>query len=150
MDAKTLEKGIILNFPALVEYSDNGIISKRIIDKPAGNITLFSFDEGQKLSEHTAPFDALAQVIEGNAEILIDQKSYFLKTDESIIMPANIPHAVKAPEMLRQRGASHAGVKIFDKIFAIVSFDFLFCFSNVHLMKSFPIASVFNFLRRAK
>ena len=72
-----------------------------ILKKTSGNVTLFSFDKGQSLSEHTAPFDALIQVIEGDTEILIDQKSFFLKTGESIIMPANIPHAVKAPEKFK-------------------------------------------------
>jgi len=86
----------ILEFASLVEYSANGIISKRILDKKTGNVSLFSFDEGQQLSEHSAPFDALVQVIEGEAEILINKVPFVLKAGQSIIMPANIPHAVKA------------------------------------------------------
>ena len=71
-------------------------MSKRIIQKPSGNISLFAFDKGQELSEHSAPFDALLQVLEGESEVLIAGKSFFLKGGESIILPANIPHAVKA------------------------------------------------------
>jgi quercetin dioxygenase-like cupin family protein len=86
----------VFDFKKEVDYSDNGIVSKRVLDKAVGNITLFSFDAGQRLSEHTAPFDAFIQVIEGNAEILIDGKPFQLQAGESIIMPANIPHAVNA------------------------------------------------------
>jgi quercetin dioxygenase-like cupin family protein len=93
---ESFETARIFDLSQEVEYSGNGIISKRVIDKAVGNITLFSFDEGQRLSEHTAPFDAFIQVIEGQAEILIDGKPYALKAGNSIIMPANIPHAVNA------------------------------------------------------
>jgi quercetin dioxygenase-like cupin family protein len=96
METKSFEKSMILNFNELVEYSENGIISKIVLEKKTGNITLFSFDQGQRLSEHTAPFDAVVQIIEGSAEIIIDKKSNILKSGESIIMPANIPHAVNA------------------------------------------------------
>lgn len=84
-----------------VEYSENGIISKRILEQKNGNISLFSFDKGQKLSEHTAPFDAVIQVLEGQAEIIIGGKSHHLETPEFIIMPANIPHAVLATEKFK-------------------------------------------------
>jgi quercetin dioxygenase-like cupin family protein len=80
----------------LVDYSANGIVSKRVLEKKTGNITLFAFDEGQKLSEHTAPFDAIVQVIEGQGEIIINGKSFLLDAGKSIIMPANNPHAVNA------------------------------------------------------
>jgi len=96
METKTFEKATILNFPKLVEYSDNGITSKRVLEKSTGNVTLFSFDQGQKLSEHTAPFDALIQVLEGEAQITINHEPHHLKAGEAIIMPANIPHAVDA------------------------------------------------------
>lgn len=98
METNTFEKGKILDFNQLVEYSTNGIISKKVLDNKSGNVTLFSFDKGQRLSEHTAPFDALVQVIDGNAEIIIDGKSNQLKPGQSIIMPANITHAVNAVE----------------------------------------------------
>jgi quercetin dioxygenase-like cupin family protein len=101
MESKTFESAKIFDFTNEVEYSSNGIISKRILDKTVGNITLFSFDKEQRLSEHTAPFDAFVQVIEGNAEIIIDGKSFNLISGQSIIMPANIPHAVNAPEKFK-------------------------------------------------
>jgi quercetin dioxygenase-like cupin family protein len=87
-----------LNFSNLIEYSKEGITSKRIIQRDTGNITLFAFDKDQQLSEHTAPFDALVQLIEGKAEINIDGRKHFLEKGDSIIMPANIPHAVYASE----------------------------------------------------
>jgi quercetin dioxygenase-like cupin family protein len=101
MENKSFETSKIFNFTNEVEYSDNGIISKRVLDKAVGTITLFSFDAGQRLSEHTAPYDAFIQVIEGTAEILIAGISYTLKAGESIIMPANIPHAVNAKERFK-------------------------------------------------
>ena len=96
MDIKPIKPPSILNFIDMVAYSADGIISKRILEKQTGNITLFSFDQGQKLSEHTAPFDAMVQVLEGESEISINTKTYILKAGESIIMPANVPHAVYA------------------------------------------------------
>lgn len=86
----------IFDFSKKVDYSTDGIVSKKIIQKPVGNITLFAFDKGQELSEHSAPFDALIQVLDGNAQIIIDKKPYEVSAGNSIIMPANIPHAVKA------------------------------------------------------
>lgn len=85
-----------MNFKTDFGYSDGSIISKMIIKKEAGNVTLFSFDEGQSLSEHTAPFDALVQIVEGKAEIHINKVPYELSEGESIVMPADIPHAVVA------------------------------------------------------
>ena len=96
MEINIFEKATILDFPNLVDYSANGIVSKRVLEKKTGNITLFAFDEEQKLSEHTAPFDAVVQIIEGRAEIIINGKSFLLETGKSIILPANIPHAVSA------------------------------------------------------
>ena len=88
----------IFDFSQKVDYSSDGIVSKRIIQKPTGNITLFAFDKGQELSEHSAPFDALVQVMEGNAQILINRQPFDLEKGQSIIMPANIPHGLKALE----------------------------------------------------
>jgi quercetin dioxygenase-like cupin family protein len=96
MGTTIFEKATILDFPTLVEYSVNGIVSKIILERKTGNVTLFAFDEGQKLSEHTAPFDAMVQVIEGKGEIIINGKSFLLDEGKSIIMPANNPHAVNA------------------------------------------------------
>lgn len=92
----TFNHSEIFEFANRIEYSPDGIVSKRIIQKPTGNVSLFSFDKGQQLSEHTAPFDALIQVLEGQAEILINGKAYELSAGQAIIMPANIPHAVNA------------------------------------------------------
>ncbi len=85
-------------FSDSISYQVDGIVSKKIIQKEKGNITLFAFDAGQKLSEHTAPFDALAQVMQGNAEIVIGGTPNLIKAGQSIVMPANIPHAVNANE----------------------------------------------------
>jgi quercetin dioxygenase-like cupin family protein len=101
METNIFEKATILNFTELVEYSSNGIVSKRVLEKKTGNVTLFAFDKEQKLSEHTAPFDAMVQVIEGKGEILINGKSFILDAGKSIIMPANIPHAVNAVERFK-------------------------------------------------
>jgi quercetin dioxygenase-like cupin family protein len=96
METNLFETAKIMNFNQLVDYSENGIVSKRVLEKKTGNVSLFSFDQGQKLSEHTAPFDAMVQVIEGEAEILINQQPFCLTAGESIIMPANVPHALNA------------------------------------------------------
>jgi len=80
----------------LVAYQMGSVVSRTIIDKKTGTVTLFSFDTGQGLSEHTAPFDALVYVLDGEAEITISGKSLRLKEGELTIMPANQPHALKA------------------------------------------------------
>ncbi|TVQ90701.1 MAG: cupin domain-containing protein [Bacteroidetes bacterium] len=91
----------IINFKKDIEYASNSVVSKRVLEQKTGNITLFSFDKGQKLSEHSAPFDAMVQVAEGQVEITIDKKPYILKEGETIIMPANIPHALLAVEKFK-------------------------------------------------
>ena len=101
MEKSTFEPGNIFRFSDSVEYSADGIISKRVLDKPVGTVTLFSFDKGQRLSTHSAPFDAMVQVIEGSAEIIINDVQYLLHTGDSIIMPAGIPHAVNATEKFK-------------------------------------------------
>ncbi|HOE64023.1 MAG TPA: cupin domain-containing protein [Candidatus Sumerlaeota bacterium] len=80
----------------LVEYQNNAIVSREIIRKNTGTITIFAFDEGQGLSEHTAPFDAFIQILDGEAEVTISGKPTKVSFGESIIMPANEPHSVKA------------------------------------------------------
>ena len=89
-------KGKVLNLEEMVEYSSGGVISKQILKNQSGNITLFSFDQGQGLTEHTAPFDAVVQILDGEAEILIGGNPNLVKKGESIIMPANITHALQA------------------------------------------------------
>ncbi|MBA7515349.1 hypothetical protein ES705_07388 [subsurface metagenome] len=90
------EKSRIYNINNSVDYSQGAIVSKIVEKKDTGSVTLFAFEKGQYLSEHTAPYDALLHIIEGNAKIMIDTKSYLLKEGDMIIMPANIPHAVEA------------------------------------------------------
>ncbi|MCP8306121.1 MAG: cupin domain-containing protein [archaeon] len=80
----------------LVDYQEGAVVSRTIIDKKTGTVTLFAFDEGQGLSEHTAPFDALVYLLDGEAEIVISGKNLRLKEGEMAIMPANQPHALKA------------------------------------------------------
>ena len=86
---------------SLIEYSDDSIISKMILDTPAGTITLFAFDKGQKLSEHTAPYNAVVQVLDGSAELTIGGKNVIVPAGHIIIMPANVPHAVTAEEKFK-------------------------------------------------
>lgn len=80
----------------LVDYQEGSVVSRTIIDKNAGTVTLFAFGEGQGLSEHTAPFDALVYLVDGEAEVFVSGKAHHLKEGEMIIMPANAPHALKA------------------------------------------------------
>jgi len=84
-----------------VNYSKQSVVSKAVLKKQTGNVTLFAFDKGEGLSEHTAPFDAMVQVIDGLAEITIGGQPHILKEGESIIMPANITHALKAIERFK-------------------------------------------------
>jgi quercetin dioxygenase-like cupin family protein len=80
----------------LVNYQDGAIVSREIVKKPTGNVTIFAFDEGQGLSEHSAPFDALVHVLEGEVEIMIAGQRHQLRGGETILMPAGQPHALKA------------------------------------------------------
>jgi quercetin dioxygenase-like cupin family protein len=84
-----------------VQYAEGSVVSKIIIRNERGNVTLFSFDKGEFLSEHTAPFDAIVQVLDGVGEVVIDGKSFELNVGESIIMPANVRHAVVAKEQFK-------------------------------------------------
>ncbi len=95
MGTKELIKGSFIA-KERVEYANESIVSQQIIKNSAGNITLFSFDKDEQLSEHTAPFDALCQILDGEAQIRIANQTYTLKEGEMIIMPANIPHALYA------------------------------------------------------
>jgi len=80
----------------LIEYQKASVVSRTVIDKDTGTVTLFAFDEKQGLSEHTAPYDALVQILDGEAEITISGKAHLLNEGEMIIMPANQPHALSA------------------------------------------------------
>lgn len=86
----------VFSLPDMVNYQAGAVVSRTLIDKPQGTITLFSFGAGQGLSEHTAPFDAMVYILDGEAEIMISGKLFLVKSGEMIIMPANKPHALKA------------------------------------------------------
>lgn len=85
----------------MVDYQKDAVVSKTIIEKKTGTVTLFAFDQGQGLSEHTAPFDALVEVIDGEVEIKISGNPFHLKQGEMIIMPANKPHSLKAVTQIK-------------------------------------------------
>jgi quercetin dioxygenase-like cupin family protein len=91
---KNMQK--ILRLNDLSEYQKDSVVSRMILNKKSGTVTLFAFDKGQSLSEHTAPFDALVQVIDGEAEITISGESFAVTMGEMVVMPANQPHALKA------------------------------------------------------
>ncbi|MFC1891284.1 cupin domain-containing protein [Thermodesulfobacteriota bacterium] len=84
------------NLAEMVSYQDNSVVSKTLVEKDTGTVTLFAFDEGQGLSEHAAPFDAMVHVLDGEVEIKISGVPFVLSQGEMIIMPANDPHALKA------------------------------------------------------
>jgi quercetin dioxygenase-like cupin family protein len=86
----------VLAVKDMIDYQEGSIVSRVILKSDAGNVTLFAFDLGQELSEHSAPYDALVQVLDGEVEIRISGKPFVLKSGEAIIMPANDPHAVLA------------------------------------------------------
>ena len=89
------------NLADLIEYAADSVVSKTILDKPAGTITLFAFDKGQKLSEHMAPYDAVVQILDGRARLTIGGKQKQVLSGQIIIMPGNVPHAVTADEKFK-------------------------------------------------
>jgi quercetin dioxygenase-like cupin family protein len=91
----------ILALVEMVNYQDGAVVSRQITKAETGNVTLFAFDQDQGLSEHTAPFDALVHILEGEAQVMISGKPFDLKTGEAIIMPANEPHALKAAQKFK-------------------------------------------------
>jgi quercetin dioxygenase-like cupin family protein len=92
----TAPKSQVLKMADLTTYQDGSVVSRQITKADAGNVTLFAFDAGQELSEHTAPFDALVHILDGEAEVRISGVSFALSAGDAIIMPANEPHAVIA------------------------------------------------------
>ena len=87
---------VVLGLKELVSYQKGSVVSREIIHKSTGTVTLFAFDVGQGLSEHTAPYDALVYIVEGEAEVTISGRSHILKEGEMVIMPGNQPHGLKA------------------------------------------------------
>jgi quercetin dioxygenase-like cupin family protein len=94
---KMANQGVyVVRARGLVDYHNDSVVSRTLIDKKGGTVTVFAFDEHQGLSEHSAPYDALVQIIEGEAEITISGNPYLVRKGEMIIMPADEPHALKA------------------------------------------------------
>ncbi len=101
METNEFEKGKKFSFNKSIQYAEKAVVSKHILKKETGNISLFAFDKGEGLSEHTAPFDAVVFIVDGKADIIIDGTSNILEAGETIIMPANIRHALKAVEKFK-------------------------------------------------
>jgi len=94
-------RGQVVNLAELVAYQEGSVVSRTIIDTKTGTVTLFAFDQEQGLSEHTAPFDALVYILDGEAEISISGKSSTVRAGEMLIMPANDPHALRAEQRFK-------------------------------------------------
>jgi quercetin dioxygenase-like cupin family protein len=94
-------RGKTLDLAKGIEYSDGSVVSKTLLDKKTGTLTLFSFAEGQGLSEHTSPYDATVQIIEGEAELTIGGNPVIAKAGELVIMPAGVPHSVRAKKRFK-------------------------------------------------
>jgi quercetin dioxygenase-like cupin family protein len=89
-------KGKVLQLKDLVNYNEGTVASRMIISRKSGNITIFSFDENEGLSEHTAPFDAVVTILDGECEVWVSGQTYPMKEGDTIIFPANVPHALSA------------------------------------------------------
>lgn len=94
-------RGQIIDMAGFVEYAGGAVVSKTLLDKKAGTLTLFSFDQGQGLSEHTSPYDATVLVVEGTATLVIGGKPVVARTGEMVIMPAGVPHSLRAEERFK-------------------------------------------------
>ncbi|NLJ82634.1 MAG: cupin domain-containing protein [Bacteroidales bacterium] len=101
MSTNNFSKSQVVQLKNQVQYQTGSIVSRIVVKRAGGNLTLFAFDKGQFLSEHTAAFDAVIQILEGEAEIVIGGEPFHLKENDTIIMPANIPHAVNALEQFK-------------------------------------------------
>ena len=95
-DAREALGGQVLRLEELVEYGAGTVASRMIVNNPAGSLTIFAFDEGEGLSEHTAPFDAVVTILDGETEVWVDGTTHTMQRGETIIFPANVPHALSA------------------------------------------------------
>jgi quercetin dioxygenase-like cupin family protein len=86
---------------SMVGYQDGSVVSRTLVDKPVGTVTMFSFEEGQGLSEHTAPYDALVQILDGEAAITVGGQPMTAKAGDMVLMPANVPHALRAEQRFK-------------------------------------------------
>lgn len=93
--------GEAVDLASLVDYASGSIVSRQLAKNDAGTLTLFAFDTGQGLSEHSAPFDAVVHILDGEAELIIGGNAVVAKTGQLVIMPADVPHAVKAPQRFK-------------------------------------------------
>jgi quercetin dioxygenase-like cupin family protein len=93
--------GEALDLAGLVSYAEGSIVSRTVVENQAGTVTLFAFDAGQRLSAHTAPFDALVQVLDGEGKFIVDGKAQAVKAGQVLLMPANVTHAVEAVRRFR-------------------------------------------------
>lgn len=93
----TAPKSEVFQLAGMVTYQEGSVVSRQITKSDSGNVTLFAFDKDQELSEHTSPYDALVHMLEGQAEIRIGGKAFLLGAGEIIVMPADVPHGLKAP-----------------------------------------------------
>jgi len=98
---KPVGKAKVMKIERLVDYQEGAIVSRTLIDKKAGTVTVFAFDEGQGLSEHAAPYDALVTLLDGKAEVVISGKSLQVRAGGMVILPANEPHALKATKKFK-------------------------------------------------
>lgn len=105
-------RGKTIDMAGFVDYAGGSVVSKTLLDKKAGTLTLFSFDQGQGLSEHTSPYDATVLVVDGEATLVIGGKPIVAKTGEMVIMPAGVPHSLRAEKrfkmllvMIREKAA---------------------------------------------
>lgn len=95
------KKSVVVKLESLVDYQEGAVVSRTLIDKKAGTITVFAFDEGQGLSEHVAPYDALVNVLDGQVEIVISGKAFTVNAGEMLFLPANEPHALRATKKFK-------------------------------------------------
>lgn len=98
--SQAIESGL-LDLRAGLEYQDGGIVSRILLKQPAGSVTAFAFDAGQELSEHTCPYDALLQVLDGEADVTIGGEPHHLAAGQIVKLPAHVPHAVQAPQRFK-------------------------------------------------
>ncbi len=99
--SNNIPAGRAVNLAGAIDYAADAVVSKTLVDHPAGTITVFAFDRGQGLSEHTAPFDAVVQALEGSAEILLAGRPAALSAGELFVMPAGVPHALRAVQRFK-------------------------------------------------
>lgn len=96
-----LGEGNVFSAVDSIQYSSNAVVSKTILKKPGGNISLFSFDAGEGLAEHSSPHEVFVYILDGSAEIIVGGKSHNVQKDDCIILPANVPHALKAEQAFK-------------------------------------------------